>query len=196
MADLTALALNSVHTLSVAEIHGVVCGLAIWQVESFDLRELVELVGADELTEEFSVEAFVNASVEALTAEDISFTPLLPDESDAEGAIELRLEALAEWCAGFLAGFGAAGTVRGLNSLDELPEEVQELMGDLSAITEIDVEGYADSGDTDMEDGESDLVQIEEFVKVGVLLILSLITQPSEQHPGHPADENPDEEWH
>jgi uncharacterized protein YgfB (UPF0149 family) len=196
MADLTALALNSVHTLSVAEIHGVVCGLAIWQAESFDLRELVDLVGGDELTEEFSVEAFVSASVEALTAEDISFTPLLPDESDAEGAFELRLEALAEWCAGFLAGFGAAGSVRGLNSLDELPEEVQEIVGDLSAITEIDVEGYADSDGTDTEDAESDLVQIEEFVKVGVLLILSLITQPSEQHPGHPADENPDEEWH
>jgi uncharacterized protein YgfB (UPF0149 family) len=190
MADLTALALNAVDTLSVSEIHGVVCGLAIWQEENFHLQELIDLVGVDALTDEFSVEAFVNASVEALTAEDMSFSPLLPEE-DAE--LELRVESIAEWCAGFLAGFGAAGTARGLSSLDALPDEAQEILGDLSAITEIDAQAYADPDEEDAEEAEADLVQIQEFVKVGVLLILSLITEPPEDRT---PEQSPDQPLH
>ncbi len=194
MADLTALALNAVDTLSVPEIHGVVCGLAIWQEDSFHLQELVDLVGVDALTDEFNVEAFVSASVEVLVADDMSFTPLLP-EDDVE--FDLRLEGIAEWCAGFLAGLGAAGTARGLSSLDAMPDEVQEIVGDLSAITDIDIEAFArpdpaDSQDcgsaaqVDIESAEADLMQIQEFVKVGVLLILSQITQlPDEPRDMH-----------
>jgi uncharacterized protein YgfB (UPF0149 family) len=178
MADLTALALNAVDTLSVPEIHGVVCGLAIWQEDSFHLQELIDLVGVDALTDESGVEAFVNASIEALVAEDMSFSPLLAGD-DAEFA--LRLESVAEWCAGFLAGFGAAGTARGLNSLDELPEDAREIVSDLSAITEIDSEAYANPDDADPHDAESDLVQIEEFVKVSVLLILGLVARPPDE---------------
>jgi uncharacterized protein YgfB (UPF0149 family) len=185
MADLTALALNAAETLSVAELHGVVCGLAIWQGEDFQFQELVDLVGTDALTDESSVEVFVSASVNELLAEDLSFSPLLP-EDDAD--FDLRLEALAEWCAGFLAGFGAAGTARGLGSLEELPDEVQEIVSDLSAITEIDVESYAESSGaqtlntkTEESGAEADLMQIQEFVKVGVLLILGMLVRPPDE---------------
>lgn len=186
MTDLTALALNAVDTLSVSEIHGVVCGLAIWQEDSFHLQELTDLVGVDALTEAFSVEAFVSASIEALTAEDMSFSPLLPEDGTE---LELRVEGIAEWCAGFLAGFGAAGTARGLSSLEALPDEVSEIVGDLSAITEIDAHAYVNPDETDAEEAEADLVQIQEFVKVGVLLILSLITEPQEDQ--SPLDPDP-----
>jgi hypothetical protein len=185
MTDLTALALNAVDTLSGSEIHGVVCGLAIWQEDSFDLQELIDLVGVDALTEAFSVEAFVSASIEALTAEDMSFSMLLPEDGTE---LELRVEGIAEWCAGFLAGFGAAGTARGLSSLEALPDEVSEIVGDLSAITEIDAHTYVNPDEADAEEAEADLVQIQEFVKVGVLLILSLITEPQEDQSPHDPD--------
>ncbi|MDH3644782.1 MAG: UPF0149 family protein [Gammaproteobacteria bacterium] len=187
MTDLTALALNAAQSLSVAEIHGVVCGLAVWQPERFELQELTDLVGVDALTDEFSVEAFVNGSVEALQAEDMSFAPLLPDD-DVE--LEQRLDAVAEWCAGFLAGFGAAGMAREMSSLEVLPEEIQEIVGDLSAITDIDVDGIAGAqddaeyGDADQDSIEEDLIQIHEFVKVGVLLIFSMINLPQDDSPG------------
>lgn len=191
MTDLTALAMNAAESLSVAEIHGVVCGLAVWQPDSFELQELTDLVGVEALTDELSVEAFVNASVEALRAEDMSFAPLLPDD-DVE--LEERLDAVAEWCAGFLAGFGAAGTARELSSLEALPEEIQEIVGDLSAITDIDVDGIAGAlvtekddaeyGDADQDSIEEDLMQIHEFVKVGVLLIFSMINLPQDEAPG------------
>lgn len=177
MADLTALAQNAVDTLSVAEIHGVVCGLAVWQDGDFHLQELIDLVGVDALTDESSVEAFVSASDEALRAEDMSFAPLLPDDAAPLG---VRLEALAEWCAGFLAGFAAAGSPRGLESLDLLPEEVREIVGDLSAITDIDAEALQADAPHGTDTAEADLMQIQEFVKVGVLLILSSIAQPAD----------------
>ena len=193
MADLTALALNAAETLSVAEIHGVVVGLAVWQPEAFDLQELVDLVGADSLTDEINVESFVNASIEALTAEDMSFAPLLP-EDDVQ--LDVRLEALAQWCAGFLAGFGAAGTARGMSSLDALPDEVQEIVSDLSAITDIDVDAFAASetgegapAPAGAASAEEDLMQIQEFVKVGVLLVFSLIGAPPEHPPQHPSQQ-------
>ena len=198
MADLTALALNAADTLSVAELHGVVCGLAVWPQERFQLQALVDLVGVDSLTDETNVEAFVNASVEALMAEDMSFTPLLPDD-DTE--LRSRLESVAEWCAGFLAGFGAAAAVRGLSSFDTLPGEVQEIVDDLSAITDMDVQNVVlpldvagpesahrpedDQAESqfDADSAEADLMQIQEFVKVGVLLILGTIAGHADDLP-------------
>ena len=199
MADLTALALNAADTLSVAELHGVVCGLAVWPQERFQLQALVDLVGVESLTDEINVEAFVNASVEALMADDMSFTPLLPDD-DAE--LRSRLESVAEWCAGFLAGFGAAAAVRGLSSFETLPGEVQEIVDDLSAITDMDVEHVGltvhvagpestqhrpedDQAESpfDADSAETDLMQIQEFVKVGVLLILGTIAGHADDLP-------------
>ncbi|MCZ6710831.1 MAG: UPF0149 family protein [Gammaproteobacteria bacterium] len=181
MADLTALALNAVDSLSVAEIHGVVCGLAIWQDDGFDLQELIDLVGVDTLTDEFNVEAFVSASVESLMAQDMSFVPLLP-EDDAD--LDMRLLAIAEWCGGFLAGLGAGGAARGLDSFTAMPDEIQEIVEDISAITEIDVGASARpvaGPPVDVDAAEDDYMQIHEFVRVGVLLILSLVTQPPDE---------------
>jgi uncharacterized protein YgfB (UPF0149 family) len=177
MADLTALAENAVETLSVPEFHGVVCGLSVWQADDFSLQELIDLVGVDALTDESSVEVFVSAALAALAANDMSFAPLLPaDDVD----LALRVEGLAEWCAGFLAGFGAAGANRGLQSVDRLPDDVREIVGDLSAITQLDVDGLEGSGDAGSEASESDLVELQEFVKVGVLLIASLVAQSAD----------------
>jgi len=187
MADLSALALNAIDTLSVPEIHGVVCGLAVWQADQFPLQELVDLVGVDALTDEYSVQAFVSAAVEALLADDMSFAPLLPEDGVE---LSLRVAAIAEWCAGFLAGFGAAGSARGMDSLDGLPDDAQEILADLSAITGIDIDSFADPeqlpGDAadsgyGGNEAEADLNQIQEFVKVGVLLMLHLITESPDE---------------
>jgi len=145
----------------------------------------------DALTDETNVEAFVSASIESLMADDMSFAPLLP-EDDAD--LDLRLTAVAEWCAGFLAGLGAGGAARGVNSFAAMPDEIKEIVDDLSAITEIDVGDSAHTGLADERTGESgapvdigaaeaDYMQINEFVKVGVLLVLSVVTQSPPQSP-------------
>ena len=56
---------------------------------------------------------------------------------------------------------------RGISELKELPEEVQEIVQDLVAIAQLDTEFAED-------DAETDFVELEEYVKVGTLLIQSL----------------------
>jgi hypothetical protein len=53
-------------------------------------------------------------------------------------------------------------------SLTELPEEVQELVADFAAIAQLDPEDEAG--------GEKDFMQLEEYVKVGTLLVMSLLS--------------------
>lgn len=176
MTELTALALNAAHQLSVAELHGVVCGLVVSHPEALPLQDLVELVGADALTDEASVAAFVAQSADELRAEDLSFAPLLPGD---DTALPVRLEALGEWCSSFLTGLAAGLARRGTGSLEDLPEDVREIVRDLTAISQVDAE-HAGEG----EGPETDLVELEEFVKVGVLIILNALAHESDDPAG------------
>ena len=175
MSDLTALALDAAHQVSVPELHGAVCGIAACGCELFPMQELVDLIGVDVLTDEAAVVGFVQAVIDDLFAEDMRFAPLLPDD---ETPLALRLEALAVWCAGFLAGLAAGVAARGMGDLEDLPDEGKEILEDFAAISDMDVE----SGDALAAQGgsagqaESALVELQEFVKVGVLLMASFLT--------------------
>ncbi|NIP13758.1 MAG: UPF0149 family protein [Pseudomonadales bacterium] len=177
MADLTALALGAVESLSVAEIHGAVCGMAAASDGGFDLDALVELVGIESLRDEQSVGEFVNAAIDALQAEDLSFAPLLPDD---EADLELRLQALGEWCGAFLAGFASGSRLQEIGE-DKIPEEAREIIADFTYIANVD--GSEASGGEDAESAERDYVEVHEYVKVGALLLRSLMggNAPDEQ---------------
>jgi uncharacterized protein len=172
VTDLRALASNAARQLPIAELHGVVCGLAVCYGDDLPLQDLVELVGVDALTDERSVASFVAASLEALEAADLRFTPLLPDD-DAD--LALRVEALGQWCGSFLAGLAAALAGRGAGNLDDCPEEVGEIVADLTAISRIDAEALSEEADAGLDGAEADLLELREFVKVGVLLIMSVL---------------------
>jgi uncharacterized protein len=169
VTDLTALALKAAHQLPVAELHGAVCGLAVRYGDELPLQDLVELLGVDALTDERSVATFAAATLEALEADDLRFTLLLPDD---DAALAARLEALGQWCGSFLAGLGAAIAAGG-GSFEDYPGEVREIVDDLTAISRIDADEAAAGEAT--EDAEADLLELEEFVKVGVLLIMSML---------------------
>jgi uncharacterized protein len=180
VSDLTALALNAAGGLPVAELHGTVCGIAAGAgiadgggVAAVPMQDLLVLLG-DDLVDESSVGRFVAATLDNLDAEDLSFFPLLPDDDDGLAG---RLEALGEWCGGFLAGFAAGLARSGFGSLEETPEEVREIVRDLAAIAQVDAASAADSA-------EGDLAELEEFVKVGVLLIRSTLADASDDSAG------------
>jgi hypothetical protein len=185
VSDLTALALNAAHQLPVAELHGAVCGLAVCHGAALPIQDLIELVGVDALSDQHAVEHFVIASVESLQAQDMSFTPLLPED---DVALEDRLEALGEWCGSFLAGLAAGLARRGAGSLDDCPEEVREIIRDFAAIAQVDPSastpgpqasqvdpsaGDPGDGECATDAAEADFVELEEFVKVGALLVMS-----------------------
>jgi hypothetical protein len=174
--DLQALAAAVVDgglPVSMAALHGAACGFAVFDDAEYPLYELADLLDPGLSGDDPALGQFVDAVRDALGAEDFGFALLLPDEDDAEP--EERLEALGLWCGSFLQAFGA-----GLARLPEaggeglaLPDEIQEIVDDLAAIAEVDPETAADE---DAGDVEGQLLELEEFVKVGVLLIASVMT--------------------
>lgn len=178
MTDLTALALNAAHQLPVAELHGAVCGLGVCHGRALPVDDLIELVGVDALTDQQSVAAFVDACVAGLQAEDLSFTPLLPADDQP---LDARLEALGQWCSSFLAGLAAGLARRGAASLDDCPDEVREIVRDFAAIAQVDAAVPEGAGEAA---AETDFTELEEFVKVGALLIMSTFEHEADDQAG------------
>lgn len=89
-----------------------------------------------------------------------AFHLLLPDESED---VLLQVQALGDWCQGFLVGLGAGG----IQDFTRQPEDVAEILKDLSGIacagTSYDLEGSEEDKDS--------YQQLVEYVRVGVLLI-------------------------
>jgi uncharacterized protein YgfB (UPF0149 family) len=183
LSDLIALALNAAHQVSVQELHGAVCGIAACGAEVFPAEELEALLGVDLDSEDESVARFVEAAIDDLFAEDMRFMPLLPED---EASMEARLQALRIWCASFLSGLACGLSVRGVDDLDELPDEVREIIEDFAAIAEMDeASGDALAAEAgSREQAEAALVEVQEFIKVGVLLIASLVTYGADDQAG------------
>ncbi|MFW6093042.1 MAG: UPF0149 family protein [Pseudomonadota bacterium] len=176
MADLSALARDAAaHPLPPAELHGVVVGLAVCHGYEVPVHDVVELVGVDALTDETALNDFVQAAVVELRAPDMSFAPLLPEE---ESELAVRVEALGQWCGSYLAGLAAGLARQGIESLEDTPEEVREIVRDFAAIAQVDEEAH----ETDA--AEADFAELEEFVKVGVLLMMTTF--------GHETDDPPE----
>ena len=162
MADLTALAVRASQSISISELHGAVCGLAAGIARSLDedaeerdlLRELIELLGSDALTDADSVDEFVHASLDALMDDDLGFAPLLPDDS---APITERVLGIAEWCGAFAASYGTQPVAE--------DEQGEELLNDFIAISGAEIH------DEDDETAEAALSELEQYVKVGALLL-------------------------
>jgi uncharacterized protein YgfB (UPF0149 family) len=87
-----------------------------------------------------------------LSDTDLRFEPLLPS---AETPVDVRADALVEWCRGFLGGIGLAGT----NQTHGLSPDCAEILRDFSTIAGSRFE-YADS-----EEDESALAEVIEFIR-------------------------------
>jgi len=89
----------------------------------------------------------------------------LPD--DNESAV-IRAAMLGQMCEGIIYGIGLGG---GLSEAEqEISEEIRELVNDLGEISRIDFISLQDL-EGDEEQVANDLTQLEEFIKVGVLML-------------------------
>lgn len=148
--------------VSAAECHGFLsgqlCGVAppeeeVWR-EYLDLR-----TGDDRLADACGdhVRHLIDETQRQLQSEDFDFRLCLPDD---DVALPDRVQALAAWCQGFLAGFGL---------VPDVPERVlsgtvQEWLQDMDMIARAGV----DEPDAD---DELALEQVVDHVRTGVLLV-------------------------
>jgi hypothetical protein len=163
-------------TLMPAELHGMVCGMAVNGSPEFVVGELVALAGEDALSDEEALGVFITEALDQLYDQEMSFAPLVPDIEP----MSIRVEAIADWCGGFLAGFAA-----GLNSArDELPLDVQEIIRDIAALSGMDSADYSDEDALDseeVEENEASLMEIYEYLRVSVVLIMALMDEHQAQ---------------
>lgn len=94
----------------------------------------------------------------ALTSAGFEFTPILPPDEDA---LEQRVEALAEWCQGFLYGLSLGGMAAQQGS-----DEVREVIEDFTQLGRAGL-----SADDDDDEDETAYADLVEYVRVGAQLV-------------------------
>ncbi len=172
-----ALAVNDAD-VGPSEAHGLLTGLlcgagefpvAVWGQQVFETvsESGQQPWGSDQECGPM-MEGLYQATQQGLFDEELGFDLLLPDD-DRELAI--RIEELAVWGQGFMAGLGLAGE----RDWDALSEECNEAMRDVAQVGQISVEG-------DSEEDEQAYMEVVEYLRMAILLIhaeLQAIPAPS-----------------
>ncbi len=155
--------------LSAAECHGLIAGALNTQSTASIARffsDDAELLQQDSEFAEL-ISQLVQVSSEGYKNDDFNFQLLLP--ADDIPLLE-RSRALADWCGGYVMGLLESG----LKEFDKLPDDAAEVARDLVEISQLDA--TADAGGTD-----SDLMQLEEYVRAGVQIIYAELTKDIDQ---------------
>lgn len=126
--------------------------------EEFDLSRQVHL--KEDLGE------FCESVDQDIAQDSASLELLLPDE---DYALSERAEALTIWVRGFLEGIAIAAN----DALGKVEDDLQELLRDLVNISQMDARVEAS------EQGEKELFEVCEYVKVAALNLYAEFNQPS-----------------
>jgi len=151
--------------LTAAECHGLIAGALNTEDTASISRfftEDAELVKKDV---EFSqyISMLVHITAEGYKDEDFNFQLLLPDD---DAPLPERSSALAEWCSGYIMGLLESG----IKEFDTLPVDAAEVAYDLVEISQLDAS-------VDNSGSDSDLMQLEEYVRVGVQIIHAVLAK-------------------
>jgi yecA family protein len=161
--------------MAATESHGVLCARFCTQVRPDPAAWVHEVIGEQDpnnLQVRSSQEtlAHLYLQTEQLFQDALEqFDLLLPDEAEA---LSVRMQALVDWCSGFLAGLALGG----LQDTDSLDTELKEIMQDFIEITRMEVDVDSD------EENEKAFTEIEEYVRVGVMTI-GLALRPRQDAP-------------
>ncbi|MGD2160403.1 MAG: YecA family protein [Gammaproteobacteria bacterium] len=171
ISDLEELLYRVDAAMGAAEAHGALCGMLCAR-GTIELSEWVDhVVGEQEQGSELLHEVvhkmsdLHQATLEMMNDATGEFRLLLLDEDDP---LPERVDALAAWCQGFIYGLAAGG----ITEESELPEDTSELLKDMIEISrarhDMDDE---EAEESDANEDEVAYMEIEEYVRMGVLLI-------------------------
>ncbi|WP_085581070.1 MULTISPECIES: YecA family protein [unclassified Pseudomonas] len=151
------------HPVSPAELHGLLlgrsCAGAGFDVDGWlsDVASLLETEPGDNVRNALiGLQEMVKSE---LTGEDMAVVLLLPTD---DAPLAERAAALGQWCQGFISGFGQNSPDR-----SSLSTEATEVLQDLVAISQVQ-DALEDS-----EDGESDYMEVMEYLRVAPLLLFT-----------------------
>lgn len=147
-----------------AETHGGLCGSLCAGGPEAGRRWLAECMGCGSLELLGDpLEAWCRDSWTELQSGELTFELMVPDDDQA---LCDRVDALAAWCHGFLAGLGIGGLPVGSR---QLGEQLREIVSDFGEISRA-------RGGTTSTDAEFDLAELIEYVRVSVQLVFEELT--------------------
>lgn len=157
---------------SAPENHGALCGLLCARGHVAQPEWLALMRGEDRAARpdgdapggatDAAVDELFEETVDRLHESDRLFQPLLPGDQES---LAVRSGAMAEWCSGFLYGLGAGG----ISDVSSLPEDVQEITGDIAQISRAATEGVGG------EEDEAAYAELVEYLRAGVTLVYEIL---------------------
>ena len=152
-------------SVAAAEAHGSLCG-ALAATDAYSAADWLHglLPGSpapagEALRARDLLETLHTETAAAFVGQEMDFMPLLPDN---EVPLERRVSALADWCSGFLYGFGAQRATAG----EALPDEVGEVLRDFGEISRAIIGGREAE-----ESNEGSYAELVESLRAGAQLV-------------------------
>ncbi|PAU58237.1 hypothetical protein BZL41_18255 [Pseudomonas sp. PIC25] len=167
-----ALLSGCANPVSPAELHGLLLGRSCagsgFEVEPW-LADAADLLGSEPQDSVRQALIGLQEMVKGeLSGDDMTVVLLLPGD---DAPLTERAAALGQWCQGFLAGFGLTARDGALSA------EAMEVLQDLSAIAQVQ------SALEESEDGESDYMEVMEYLRVAPLLLFTECAKPAAPAP-------------
>ncbi|WP_439102707.1 UPF0149 family protein [Congregibacter sp.] len=155
--------------LSPAELHGCLCGLLGGGLRGGEEALLAELEQALDLSLHGSLADAVgtlrNLAVESINEGSFDFQPLLPED---ELELSQRIEAMAQWCRGFLSGYAQARVKSEGQGEAVLPDSAEALR-DFAAISQAAID---DDEDEDSNAAEEAYYELYEYLRVAAMNVM------------------------
>lgn len=163
-------------TTDAAEAHGIITGV-LCAPDSARVSWHSLIVGREaggnretpaELTELLA--AMYRSALAHLNGLECAFTPLLPGD---EHSLAEQIDGLTDWCRGYLLGLNAGG----LRDTQLLSGDAKEILNDITRISEAEMDTALAS-----EEEEQALVEIVEYLRIGVQLVFEELHSPAMHH--------------
>lgn len=148
---------------SPAELHGTFCGKLCggatmtqdeWRETALSTLDIAQQAD-NELLEQ--IDRLYQTTQQQLSSGDYNLALLLPDD-DTE--LEVQTQALAQWCNGFLLGFGSAG----IDPNTQFSSENAEALRDFAAIVQAETDEELEETEQ-----EGDFIELVEYVRIVAL---------------------------
>jgi len=148
---------------SPSELHGLLCGKLCggaplttdqWLTAAWDVLDITGQPNAE--VEEPVLKLYEQTQAQ-LNSGDYDLQPYLPDDFTE---LEQRLQALSQWCHGFLTGFGSAG----IDPNAEFSSDQADSLRDIAAIVQVSLDEEEETREEDEQ--ESDYFDLVEHVRI------------------------------
>jgi uncharacterized protein len=156
--DINAIFEKSDGDFSAAESHGIATGILCVSSNAdseFWLQELQQDSGGFNADDLVILEELFEETRNLLINDEFTFQPLLPSEFTP---IDEQVEAMRDWCMGFLFGIGSS------SPKSDWPEEIRDVIKDITEYTKL--ESSAEEDNT-----ENELMELTEYLRAAVIFL-------------------------